>query len=90
MTTIKYELGKPKKDKTRSISLILSHKGERKRIPTNIVIAEEDLYRNGKIKSHKVLKAINEKINILRGKLCDFEIESKNNKCDINIFLSYL
>lgn len=90
MTTIKYELGKPRKNKTRTISLIISHKGERKRFPTNIIIAEEDLSRNGKIKSHKILKVVNEKINLLRDKLCDFEIEYKKERWDINRLFPYL
>lgn len=38
MATITYKIGEPKKDKTRKVSITLSHNGIRKRIPTNITI----------------------------------------------------
>ena len=56
MATITYELGKPKQDKTRKVSIVLSHKGQRKRFPTNIVVSDSDLSRAGKISSRKILK----------------------------------
>ena len=78
MTTITYELGKPKHDKTRKVSIILSHKGSRKRIPTNITIKEGDLSRSGKIKSHNIQKTIDNKISILKDRLYSLEAEITN------------
>lgn len=40
MATITYELGKPKLDKSRKVSIVVSHKGQRRRIPTNIVLTD--------------------------------------------------
>ena len=73
MATITYELGKPKRDKTRKVYMILSHKGTRKRIPMNITIKECDLSRNGNIKSNDIQRDIDAKINILKNKLYDLE-----------------
>ena len=73
MATITYELGRPKRDKTRKVYMILSHKGTRKRIPMNITIKECDLSRNGNIKSNDIQRDIDDKINILKNKLYDLE-----------------
>lgn len=73
MATITYELGKPKRDKTRKVYMILSHKGTRKRIPMNITIKECDLSRNGNIKSNDIQRDIDDKINILKNKLYNLE-----------------
>lgn len=78
MATISYELGKSRKDKTRKVSIILSHKGQRKRIPTNIVITEGDLYRSGKIKSANIKKVIDDKINTLRSRLYDIDTTNED------------
>lgn len=75
MATITFELGKPKQDKTRKVAIILSHKGQRKRIPTSIVLAEVDMSRSGKITSRKIKKAIDDKIKILNDALYDLEID---------------
>lgn len=75
MATITYELGKPKQDKTRKVSIILSHKGQRKRIPTNITLTEADLSRSGKIKSRNIQKVIENKINLLKDRLYSLEAD---------------
>lgn len=75
MATITYELGKAKQDRTRKVSIILSHKGQRKRIPTNIVVSESDLSRSGKVSSRKIVKAIDDKMKLLKDKLYDLEID---------------
>ena len=73
MATISYILGSPKQDKSRSISIILSHKGQRKRIPTNIIITNDNISKRGNIKSPDILKTLNDKIESLREKLCTLE-----------------
>ena len=73
MATISYILGSPKRDKSRSISIILSHKGQRKRIPTNIIITNDNISKRGNIKSPDILKTLNDKIESLREKLCTLE-----------------
>lgn len=75
MATISFELGKPKQDNTRKVSIILSHKGQRKRISTNIVVSDADVSRGGKITSRKIQKTIDDKINILKDGLYDLEID---------------
>ena len=62
MATITYELGKPKLDKSRKVSIVVSHKGQRRRIPTNIVLTDSDVSRSGKISSRKIQKAIDDKV----------------------------
>lgn len=69
MATITYELGCPKLDKTRKVSIVLSHKGQRKRIPVNLSVAEKDITKNGKLKASDVKRILDVKLNSLRGKL---------------------
>ena len=64
----------------RKVSIILSHRGTRKRIPTNIVLAENDLSRSGKIKSRGIQKIIEDKIKILKDRLYYLEVEIIDNK----------
>ena len=73
MATITYELGKQKRDKTRKVYIVLSHKGTRKRVPMNITVKECDLSRNGNIKSSDIQREINDRINTLKNKLYDLE-----------------
>lgn len=88
MATITYELGKPKLDKSRKVSIVVSHKGQRRRIPTNIVLTDSDVSRSGKISSRKIQKAIDDKINLLKDKLYDLEIDLLGKDVDIDwIFL---
>lgn len=49
MATLNYELGKPKQNGERRVTITLSHRGKRKRIPTNISVGKQDLSRSGKI-----------------------------------------
>ena len=74
MATITFELGKPKQDKTRRVSIILSHKGQRKRISTNIIVPEKNISRSGRI-STQIQNVIDNKINILRNRLYALEEE---------------
>ena len=76
MATISYILGSPKRDKSRGISIILSHKGQRKRIPTNIIITHDNISKRGNIKSPDVLKTLNDRMESLRKKLCTLEESS--------------
>lgn len=85
MATLSYELGKPKQDGTRRVSIILSHKGNRKRIPTLLVVESKDISRNGNITSKKVLKIINDKLSIYNDRLYDFEMKSQNTNATIDL-----
>lgn len=73
MATITHELGKQKKDKTRKVYIVLSHKGTRKRVPMNITVKECDLSRNGNIKSSDIQREIDDRVNTLKNKLYDLE-----------------
>lgn len=90
MATITYELGKPKLDKSRKVSIVVSHKGQRRRIPTNIVLTDSDVSRSGKISSRKVQKAIDDKINLLKDKLYDLEIDLLGKDVDIDWIFSHI
>ena len=89
MATITYELGKPKLDKSRKVSIVVSHKGQRRRIPTNIVLTDSDVSRSGKISSRKIQKAIDDKINLLKDKLYDLEIDLLGKDVDTLDFFEY-
>lgn len=90
MATITYELGKAKQDKSRKVSIILSHRGQRKRIPTNIVVTDSDLSRNGKISSRKILKAVEDKINLLKDGLYDLEVDLMGKDVDVDWIYNHL
>ena len=90
MATITYELGKPKLDKSRKVSIVVSHKGQRRRIPTNIVLTDSDVSRSGKISSRKIQKAIDDKINLLKDKLYDLEIDLLGKDVDIDWIFSHI
>ena len=83
MATISYILGSPKRDKSRGVSLILSHKGQRKRIPTNIIITNDNISKRGNIKSPDILKILNDRIKSLREKLYTLEESSTIGNKDI-------
>ena len=84
MATLLYELGKPKIDGSRKIAIILSHKGKRKRIPTNITVNGGDISKRGNITSRKVQKTIDDKINELRRRLYDLEMELMDREVDVD------
>ena len=90
MATITYELGKPKQDKTRKVSIVLSHKGQRKRFPTNIVVSDSDLSRAGKISSRKILKTIEDKMNVMKDALYDLEVDLLGKDVDIDWICEHL
>lgn len=90
MATITYELGKPKLDKSRKVSIVVSHKGQRRRIPANIVLTDSDVSRSGKISSRKIQKAIDDKINLLKDKLYDLEIDLLGKDVDIDWIFSHI
>lgn len=90
MATITYELGNLKADKTRKIAIILSHKGQRRRIPINLSVAEEDITRSGKIKASSIRRTLNNRLSALRGKLYDLEENITNGNLDIDGLYSQL
>lgn len=90
MATITYELGNPKADKTRKIAIVLSHKGQRRRIPINLSVAEEDITRSGKIKASNIRRTLNNRLSALRGKLYDLEENITNGNLDIDGLYSQL
>ena len=90
MATITYKIEEPKKDKTRKVSITLSHKGIRKRIHTNITIKECDLTKQGKIKSDSLKRNIEDTINTLKNRLYEIEIGLGNKDADIEWIYSQL
>lgn len=84
MATLVYELGKPKLDGSRKVAIILSHKGRRKRIPTNITVKGSDISKRGNITSRKVQKTIDDKINELKNRLYDLEMELMDREVDVD------
>lgn len=90
MATITYKIEEPKKDKTRKVSITLSHKGIRKRIHTNITIKECDLTKQGKIKSDSLKRNIEDTINTLKNRLYEIKIGLGNKDADIEWIYSQL
>ena len=83
MATLVYELGKPKKDGSRRIAILLSHNGRRKRFPTNIIVGKNDISRKGKITSLSIQKTIDNKIAELKCRLYNIEIELLDKDVDV-------
>lgn len=90
MATITYKIEEPKKDKTRKVSITLSHKGIRKRIHTNITIKECDLTKQGKIKSDSLKRNIEDTVNTLKNRLYEIETSFGNKDADIEWIYSQL
>ena len=90
MATITYKIEEPKKDKTRKVSITLSHKGIRKRIHTNITIRECDLTKQGKIKSDSLKRNIEDTVNTLKNRLYEIENSLGNKDVDIEWIYSQL
>lgn len=90
MATITYKIEDPKKDKTRKVSITLSHKGIRKRIHTNITIKECDLTKQGKIKSDSLKRNIEDTINTLKNRLYEIKTSLGNKDADIEWIYSQL
>lgn len=90
MATITYKIGEPKKDKTRKVSITLSHNGIRKRIPTNITIRKCAITKQGKIKSDSLKRNIEDTINTLKNRLYEIENSLGNKDTDIEWIYSQL
>lgn len=90
MATITYKIEESKKDKTRKVSITLSHKGIRKRIHTNITIKECDLTKQGKIKSDSLKRNIENTVNTLKNRLYEIETSLGNKDADIEWIYSQL
>lgn len=82
MATLNYELGKPKQNGERRVTITLSHRGKRKRIPTNISVGKQDLSRSGKIISRKIQKVIDDNIKKYNDRLYDLNIDSLDRGID--------
>ena len=90
MATVTYEFGKPKQDKTRKVSIVISHKGQRKRIPTNISLSDDDFTKSGKIASRKVQKIIDDKVNEIKDRLYDLEVDLMGDAVDVDWIMANL
>ena len=90
MATVSFELGKPKQDKTRKVSIVISHKGQRRRIPTNISLSDDDIAKSGKIVSRKIQKIIDDKINDIKDRLYDLEVDLMGGSVDIDWIMTHL
>lgn len=84
MATLNFELGKAKQDGSRKVAIILSHKGKRKRLPTNILVDAKDISRNGNITSRRIQKAIDDLINVYRDRLYELEVDLLDKDVDID------
>lgn len=76
MATLQYELGRVKSDGSRKVSIILSYKGKRKRIPINLTVEKKDFSKNGKVLSNKMQRIIDVKIGELKSKIYNLELEN--------------
>lgn len=84
MATLNFELGKAKQDGSHKVAIILSHKGKRKRLPTNILVDAKDISRNGNITSRRIQKAIDNLINVYRDRLYELEVDLLDKDVDID------
>lgn len=74
MAKISYLVGKQKKDGTRNVSFVLSHRKQRVTLPGNITLCPKDLSKRGNIISSRKLKAIDDIIKEYNDKLYDAEL----------------
>ena len=75
MATVKYEIGKPKKDGLRKVNIIVCHAGGRKRIPTNIYLSSLDITRSGNISNRDKRHLIDDIIETYRNRIYENERE---------------
>lgn len=75
MATVKSEIGKPKKDGLRKVSIIICHSGGRKRIPTNIYLEASDITRSGNIGNKDKKHLIDDIIDKYRNRIYNVELE---------------
>ncbi len=90
MATINFELGKAKLDGRRKVQFVLSHKGKRKRIPSNISVGNDDVSRSGKITSRKIQKSIDDKLKDIKDRLYDLEVDLMDANVDIDWIYSHI
>ena len=90
MAKISYELDKPKQDGMRNVAVILSHKGKRRRLSTNIKVDSKDVSRAGNITSRKILKLIDDIVNQYKNRLYDLEIELLDKDVDIDWIYTHI
>lgn len=83
MATLSYDLDKPRQDGSRKVSITLSHNGKRRRIPTSITLQKKDVSRKGNITSVPILRAVDARMNELRGRLYDLEARTPSKDMDI-------
>ncbi len=83
MATLGYELGKQKADGSRKVAIILSHKGKRKRIATNITVEKEFITKKGNITSNKIKRTVDAKLSELKDRLYELETELIDNDADV-------
>lgn len=82
MATITYELSRQRKDGTRKVSMVLSHKGNRRRLPFNLRVGVQDISRNGRITSKKLQKTIDDRRKEYSDRL--YELDMSYNDTDID------
>lgn len=75
MATVKYEIGKPKRDGLRKVNIIVCHAGGRKRIPTNIYLSPLDITRSGNISNKDKKHLIEDIIEKYRDRIYNSERE---------------
>lgn len=74
MAKINFSIGKAKADGTRSVSFILSHKGQRVTLTGGVTLLPKELSKRGKIISPTKLRAVENIIKTYNDKLYDTEI----------------
>lgn len=90
MATITYKIGNLKQDNTRTILFTLSHKGERKRLSSDIIVTNNDLTKENKLKSGRVKKAVEIKLSSLRSKLYNIESSTLLDNYDVEWLYSQI
>ena len=65
------------------MSIILSHKGKRKRITTNIIVGKEFITKKGNITSVKIKRIVDAKLSELKDRLYDLETELTDKDVDV-------
>lgn len=90
MATVKSEIGKPKQDGNRKVSIIICHAGGRKRIPTSIYLTAEDITRSGNICNRKKKHIIDDLIERYRDRIYDAETELTGTRYDVERLVSLI
>jgi hypothetical protein len=95
MATIKYELGKPKKDGSRAVFVLVTHRSARKRIPTGIDVSAEETSTSRKtkevrIKSPSKLHKIEDLIKRYEDRLFDLNLGLTGQQVDVEYIVSHI